>query len=53
LRIIFPAIILLKLQLIHFNPIDGPHIDGTDVIVFAIAKDPDRHTNATGVTKRM
>jgi hypothetical protein len=53
LRIIFPPIILLKLQLIHLDSIDGPHIDGTNVVVFTIAKDPDHHTNTTGITERM
>jgi len=53
LRIIFPPIILLKLQLIHLDPIDSPHINRTDVVVFAITEDPYHHTNSASVTKRM
>lgn len=53
LRIIFPTVILLKLQLIHSDPIDGPHIDRTDVVIFTIAEDPNHHTYATGATERM
>jgi hypothetical protein len=53
LRIIFPPIILLKLQLIHLDPIDGAHINRADAIVFAITEDPYHHTNSASVTKRM
>lgn len=53
LRIIFLAIVLLKLQLIHLDPINGSHINRADVVAFTIAKDSDYHANATGPTERM
>jgi hypothetical protein len=53
MRVIFPAIVLLNLQLIHLDLIDGPHIDRTDVMLFPIAEDPDHNTDAAGVTERM
>jgi len=52
LRVNFPAVILLTLQLIHLDSIDGPHIDRIDVIVYTVAEDPDHHTNATGLAER-